>query len=232
MKGAQSIVDGVPTDYSLMAQSAFLELYLHPTSAQIGIRDLRAGHVWLSNPTLPHPEMVPESLRAPFDSVFFAFFTKEMSTQMRREVSMAHVPEPEIEPTVQGATVYYEMEALGFSMTLRYELGPDYLDVTVDEAGLAESADHLLVAIDILPYLGQRPMAWRSRAISCFPMDLARWYTWAASSPASANGSAQQTMARIATHLPGRRSSARPYLPLALSSPLPQWANRRPPCLA
>ena len=157
LKEARSIVDGVPADYSLMAQSAFLELYLHPTSAQIGIRDLRAGRVWLSNPALPHPEKVPESLRAPFDSVFFAFFTKELSTQMRREVSMAHVPEPEIEPTAQGATVHYEMEALGFSMSVRYELGPDYLDVTVDEAGLEESADHLLVAIDILPYLGATP---------------------------------------------------------------------------
>ena len=157
LKGARSIVDGVPADYSLMAQSAFLELYLHPQSAHVAIHDLRAGRVWLSNPALPHPDRVPESLRTPFDSVFFAFFTKELSTQMRREVSMAHVPEPEIEPTALGATVYYEMEALGFSMTLRYQLGPDYLDVTVHEAGLMESADHLLVAIDILPFLGATP---------------------------------------------------------------------------
>ena len=157
LKDARSIVDHVPADYSLMAQSEFLELYLHPQSAHIAIRDLRADHVWLSNPALPHPENVPDSLRTPFESIFFAFFTKELSTQMRREVSLAHVPRPRIEPSSLGATVHYDMEALGFSVTLRYELGPDHLDVTVDEAGLEESPDHLLVAIDILPYLGATP---------------------------------------------------------------------------
>ncbi len=124
LKDARSIVDRVPAGYSLMAQSEFLELYLHPQSAHIAIRDLRADHVWLSNPALPHPENVPDSLRTPFESIFFAFFTKELSTQMRREVSLAHVPRPQIEPSSLGATVRYDMEALGFSITLRYELGP------------------------------------------------------------------------------------------------------------
>ena len=167
--GTRMLADAVPEGYELMASSAHLELHMHTQSAQLAIRDLRSSKVWLSTPPLPPGDQVPETLHAKFGSVFFAFFTRGQSTQMRREGSVAKVSDLQIEPSAEGVAVRYEMESLGVALTLRYSLGPDYLDVAVDEVDLIESEDNLIVAIELLPYLGAVPYRAETSAYYVLP---------------------------------------------------------------
>ena len=163
------IVDAVPDGYELVARSAHLELHMQPQSAQLAILDLRSARVWLSTPPLPPGDEVPETLHGKFGSVFFAFFTREQSTQMRREDSISKVTGLRIETNDEGAAVRYEMESLGIAFTINYRLGPDYLEVTLDEKDLAESEDNLIVAIEFLPYLGAVPYRMETSAYYVLP---------------------------------------------------------------
>lgn len=167
--GTQTLADAVPEGYDLVAGSEHLELFMHPRSAQLAIRDLRTSLVWLSSPPLPPGDAVPESLHGKFGTVFFAFFTRGQSTQMRREDSVSKVSGLEIERTEQGAAVHYEMEELGVGLTLRYRLGPDYLEVTIAEAELIETEENLFVGIELLPYLGAVPHAEETSAYYVLP---------------------------------------------------------------
>lgn len=167
--GTRMLAEAVPEGYELVARSAHLELHMHPQSAQVAIRDLRSSYVWLSTPPLPPGDAVPENLHGKFGSVFFAFFTRGQSTQMRREDSVSKVSSLQIEPTAEGASVRYVMESLGVALTLRYRLGPDYLDVAVDEADLVESEENLIVGIELLPYLGAVPYRAETSAYYVLP---------------------------------------------------------------
>ena len=157
LRGAQAIVDDVPADYNLLAKSANLELYIHPQTAQIAVHDRRVSRVWLSNPVLPDPEQVAENLRSAFGSVLFVLTTSSTGLHARRLDTVNEVSEVRIEPTDRGALVRYTMKGVTLAIGLRYELGPDYLDVAVDDAALVESDESRLVAIDMLPYLGATP---------------------------------------------------------------------------
>ena len=167
--GTRMLADAVPEGYDLVARSAHLELHMHPQSAQLAIRDLRSSIVWLSSPPLPPGDEVPESLHGKFGTVFFAFFTRGQSTQMRREDSISKVSSMQIEQSAESVAVRYEMDSLGVALTLRYSLGPDYLDVAVDEADLVESEDNLIVAIELLPYLGAVPYRAETPAYYVLP---------------------------------------------------------------
>ena len=167
--GTRMLADAVPEGYDLVARSAHLELHMHPQSAQLAIRDLRSSKVWLSSPPLPPGDEVPESLHGKFGTVFFAFFTRGQSTQMRREDSISKVSSMQIEQSAESVAVRYEMDSLGVAFTLRYSLGPDYLEVAVDEADLVESEDNLIVAIELLPYLGAVPYRAETTAYYVLP---------------------------------------------------------------
>ncbi len=167
--GTRMLADAVPEGYDLVARSAHLELHMQPQSAQLAIRDLRSSIVWLSSPPLPPGDEVPESLQGKFGTVFFAFFTRGQSTQMRREDSISKVSSMQIEQSAESVAVRYEMDSLGVALTLRYSLGPDYLDVAVDEADLVESEDNLIVAIELLPYLGAVPYRAETPAYYVLP---------------------------------------------------------------
>ena len=167
--GTRMLADAVPEGYDLVARSAHLELHMHPQSAQLAIRDLRSSIVWLSSPPLPPGDEVPESLHGKFGTVFFAFFTRGQSTQMRREDSISKVSSMQIEQSAESVAVRYEMDSLGVAFTLRYSLGPDYLEVAVNEADLVESEDNLIVAIELLPYLGAVPYRAETTAYYVLP---------------------------------------------------------------
>jgi hypothetical protein len=167
--GTRMLADAVPEGYDLVARSAHLELHMHPQSAQLAIRDLRSSIVWLSSPPLPPGDEVPESLHGKFGTVFFAFFTRGQSTQMRREDSISKVSSMQIERSSESVAVRYEMDSLGVAFTLRYSLGPDYLEVAVNEADLVESEDNLIVAIELLPYLGAVPYRAETTAYYVLP---------------------------------------------------------------
>ena len=167
--GTRMLANAVPEGYDLVARSAHLELHMHPQSAQLAIRDLRSSIVWLSSPPLPPGDEVPESLHGKFGTVFFAFFTRGQSTQMRREDSISKVSSMQIERSSESVAVRYEMDSLGVAFTLRYSLGPDYLEVAVNEADLVESEDNLIVAIELLPYLGAVPYRAETPAYYVLP---------------------------------------------------------------
>ena len=61
------------------------------------------------------------------------------------------------------------MEELEVSLALRYELGPDYLNVALDEAGLVESELNRFVAVELLPYLGSTPYLAETAAYFVLP---------------------------------------------------------------
>ncbi len=169
-QGTHTIARTVPEGYEQVAQSAHLELHMHPRTAQLAIRDRRSSYVWLSTPPLPPAGEVPENLHGKFGSVFFAFFTRGQSTQMRREDSVTKVSGLQIDSgPADGVVVRYEMEALGFTLVLRYTLGPDYLDIAVDEVDLVESEENLIVALELLPYLGSAPYRAETSAYYVLP---------------------------------------------------------------
>lgn len=169
LRGALAIVDAVPAEYDLLAESAHLELYIHPRTAQIAVHDLRVSRVWLSNPVLPDREQIAENLRGIFDSVLFVLTTTSTGLHARRMDTVNEVSEFKIEPTARGATVRYTMKGDTLAFDLRYELGPDYLDVAVEERGLAESDESRLVALDVLPYLGATPYRAETSAYLVLP---------------------------------------------------------------
>ena len=169
LHGAQAIVNDVPADYNLLAKSAHLELYIQPQTAQIAVHDLRVSRVWLSNPVLPDSEQIAENLRSSFGSVLFVVTTTSTGLHARRLDTVNEVSEVQIEPTARGATVRYTMKGDTLAFGLRYQLGPDYLDVAVDEAGLVESDESRLVAIDMLPYLGATPYRAETSAYLVLP---------------------------------------------------------------
>ena len=153
---AASVVSDVPEGYALVAESSFLQLYMDGM-ARIAVRDRRSSNVWLSTPQGSQAEDIEKRLRDNFGSTFFAYFTRGQGTQARRENSVSKVSAVRIEPRAGGAVVWYEIDDLGVSLALRYELGSDFLDVAVDEATLVESAESPFVAIELLPYLGATP---------------------------------------------------------------------------
>ena len=169
LRNARSLVVKVPAGYSLVAESSHLQLYMELETARIAVRDRRSSRVWLSTPSETQAEAVPASLREHFGSVFFAFFTRGQSTQARRENSVTNVSEFRIEPIPNGAVVTYEMAELEVSLALRYELGADYLNVSLDEAALVESDRNRFVAIELLPYLGATPYLAETGAYFVLP---------------------------------------------------------------
>ena len=152
--GVRSIVEEVPEGYRLLTQSEHLELYMDVQTTQIAIRDLRSSLVWLSSPHLPRPEEVSESLRKWIDSAFYFYLAEPLGTGLRRQDSWSQTTRLAIQLTTWGAKVEYGMERLGVAVSLEYELGPDYLDVIVDDEALMESETNLIATIDLLPLLG------------------------------------------------------------------------------
>lgn len=169
LRDARSVVEEVPAGYSLVAESSHLQLYMELESARIAVRDRRSSQVWLSTPSATQSEEIPDSLRENFGSVFFAYLTRGQSTQARRENSVTKVSDIRIERTANGAVVWYEMEELEVSLALRYELGPDYLNVALDEAGMVESDLYRFVAVELLPYLGSTPYLAETEAYFVLP---------------------------------------------------------------
>ena len=170
LRGAQAIVDAVPAEYDLLAESAHLELYIHPRTAQIAVHDLRVSRVWLSNPVLPDREQIAEKparhLRL---GAVCASPRPATGLHARRMDTVNEVSEFKIEPAARGATVRYTMKGDTLAFDLRYELGADYLDVAVEESGLVESDESRLVALDILPYLGATPYRAETSAYLVLP---------------------------------------------------------------
>ncbi len=169
LRGAQSVVSEVPASYSLVAESSYLQLYMELETARIAVRDRRSARVWLSTPSASQSEAVPVSQRENFGSVFYAYFTRGQGTQARRENSVSNVSDFRIERIANGVVVWYEMAKLEVSLALRYELGPDYLNIALDEANLVESEQSRFVAIELLPYLGATPYLAETPAYFVLP---------------------------------------------------------------
>ena len=170
LRGAQAIVNEVPADYILLAKSAYLELYIQPQTAQIAVRDSRvvAGLAEQSRLARLRADS-PIICVASFGSVLFVFTTSSTGQHVRRLDTVNEVSEVRIEPTARGATVRYTMKGATLAFSLRYELGPDYLNVAVDDASLVESDESRLLAIDILPYLGATPYRAETSAYLVLP---------------------------------------------------------------
>ena len=169
LRDARTIVDEVPAGYELMAESAYLGFYMQPTTAQFAVRDRRSARVWLSDPAVPDLEGIPDYLQARLDSVFTVYLTGAEGTKSRQEDSVSKVSGIRIEPVANGVMVVYEMSALTVTIALRYELGPDYLGITVDDASLSEWPTNRLVGIDLWPHLGATPYGMESATYFVLP---------------------------------------------------------------
>ena len=154
---ARSLVERVPDGYELFAESEHLQLHLNPITAEIAVRDRRSSKVWLSTPWGSQSEDVRSNLRTTFRSVFFAYLTRGGGTQALRLSSADDRWDFRIEALDGGASVVYELAEGGVSVTLRYTLGPDYLDVAIADASLVESGERSFLEIELLPYLGAMP---------------------------------------------------------------------------
>ena len=82
---------------------------------------------------------------------------------------MTKVSDFRVERIANGAVVWYEMAELEVSFALRYELGPDYLNIALDEANLVESEQNRFVAIELLPYMGATPYLAETAAYFVLP---------------------------------------------------------------
>ena len=153
----RSIVETVPTGYTLMATSAHLALYMDERTGHLAIRDLRAGRVWLTTPTLPSDTDLASNIRRTLETDFTLIMTGGAGTQTKRTDSVTEVSALTIERMPTGVQVSYAMDEFGAGLTLRYEIGPDYLDVTLAEVHLKETESSRFVALDLFPLLGAVP---------------------------------------------------------------------------
>ncbi len=157
LSDVRSIVETVPTGYSLMATSTHLALYMEERTGHLAIHDQRAGRVWLSSPALPSDADIASNIRRALETDFTLIMTGGAGTQTKRTDSVTKVSELTIERIPAGVQASYAMEEFGAGLTLRYEIGPDYLDVTLADAHLKETESSRFVALDLFPLLGAVP---------------------------------------------------------------------------
>ena len=169
LSGVRSVVETVPSGYELMAASTHLSLYMDESSGHLAIRDGRAGRVWLTTPELPSGIDIARNVRRTLETDFTLIMTGGAGTQTKRTDSITEVSELTVERLPAGAEVSYAMDDFGAELTLRYEIGPDYLDVTLAEVKLKESESSRFVALDLFPLLGAVPFRADTSAYLILP---------------------------------------------------------------
>ena len=169
LREARSVLDHVPDGYDLAAESAHLELHMDPQTAHIAVRDRRSRSVWLSTPFVPPTAEVSERRRSFLSSAFTIYLARYEAATAEQLNDGRLASAIRIEKGAYGATVYYDLEEFGVSFSLRYELGPDYLQVVVDAEDLVDTMEKMITAIDIMPYLGAVPYGQESQAQFVLP---------------------------------------------------------------
>ena len=157
LSDVRSIVEAVPIGYNLMAASAHLALYMDERTGHLAIRDQRAGRVWLTSPELPGDADIAANIRRTLETDFTLIMTGGAGTQTKRTDSVTQVSELTIARLPAGVQASYAMDEFGAGLTLRYEIGPDYLDVTLADVYLKETESSRFVALDLFPLLGATP---------------------------------------------------------------------------
>ena len=169
LSGVRSVVETVPFGYELVATSTHLSLFVDESSGHLAIRDRRAGRVWLTSPELPSGIDIARNVRRTLETDFTLIMTGGAGTQTKRTDSVTDVSELTIERLPAGAEVSYAMDEFGAELTLRYEIGPDYLDVTLADVKMKETENSRFVALDLFPLLGAVPFRADTSAYVILP---------------------------------------------------------------
>ena len=169
LSGVRSVVESVPFGYELVATSTHLSLYIDESNGHLAVLDRRAGRVWLTTPELPSNVDIARNVLRTLQTDFTLIMTGGAGTQTKRTDSVTDVSKLTIERLPAGAEASYAMDEFGAGLTLRYEIGPDYLDVTLAEAKLEETESSRFVALDLFPLLGAVPFRADTSAYVILP---------------------------------------------------------------
>src|SRR5579885_2208485 len=143
----------IPPSYVLMAESAALQLYVDPSTSQIVVLDKRNNKLWTSNP-LPTSADRQTKASSQVNAVFFIDYADARREQPVYLDSISGKPKITVSPVSSGVSITYELVDLGLQFRLIYQLGDDYLNVTIPQDGIVESGAYTFVHIEPLPYFG------------------------------------------------------------------------------
>lgn len=146
--------DIIPGEFSLVAETSILRLYVNKDSAQLVIEDLRNGTVWQSNPGIKGELRIGKLWKAHLDSPFILYYTDEKMRKERQTNQFAESSVMSFQSIERGLKVSYEFTRLKMGFSIKYELEEDYLKVSLPEEDFREDDEFKFVALAILPFFG------------------------------------------------------------------------------
>lgn len=147
------------TDFSLMAQSPFLALYLQNDQEGIAVRDLRNSMVWFSSvqPWQLYGAKKPnKNWSANIQSLFQIVYAKAENatgdTLLAAPSGQTHTVA--MTPLKDGFDLAFLFTDLGIGLTLRFTLVGSALDVVIPQEGIVEGAAFYLMGVNLMPFFG------------------------------------------------------------------------------
>ncbi len=125
----------------LCAENSNLSLYLNYTSGQIILQDKKNGSVWRSAPENADLDQIATNtviseLKSPL-SITYCEPEKRSSTR----ISSLYGADAAVKDITDGAEIIYKFKKAGITVPLRFTLGENYLEATVDVSGIKESKE-------------------------------------------------------------------------------------------
>ncbi len=143
----------IPSSFRLAAESAHLRLYLEPTTSQLIVEDKRNGKLWTSNP-IDGVAGQRAPTRDQEKAVFFVYYTDSHRDHENYTDSAIGKPIIAVTSLARGAAADFRFNDLGLGFRMLFQLGDDYLDVSIPRESLSEEGQNLFVGIEPLPFLG------------------------------------------------------------------------------
>jgi hypothetical protein len=143
----------IPSSFQLTAESANLRLYLDPATSQLIVEDKRNGKLWTSNPIAGVTGQRGPT-RDQEKAVFFVYYTDSRRDHENYTDSALGKPKIALTSLPRGAAADYLFTDLGLGFRMLFQLGDDYLDVSIPRESLVEHGQNFFVGIEPLPFLG------------------------------------------------------------------------------
>lgn len=148
-----------PDGFVLVNHTPDLELFLYDKGTQLLIRDKSTGQMWRTSPDV-RDARVPVEWLGRVSSPFVIRYKDDSGridgwvNPVDDATAITH------HPLSKGIGMRFHFEPLGISVRIDFELGADYLQMSIPPGGVEEYGTYRVHAIEMLPYLapvGEEP---------------------------------------------------------------------------
>ena len=146
--------DAIPGEFSPVAETSILKLYVNKESSQLVIQDLRNGKVWRSNPGIKEELGIGKLWEAHLESPFVLYYTDEKMKKERQTNLVLENGAMSFQSIERGVKVSYEFTRLKIGFSIKFELEKDCLKVSIPAEDFREDGKSKIVSLAILPFLG------------------------------------------------------------------------------